>query len=1460
MLNARVMRRKNAFAVANPSVLRPSLACVGLPVFKTRGTPSLFRVVALLIMALHFGCGEGRADIITDVTNIQATGYGGLYIGNRAPLEPSPLLRLPPGSIQPQGWLYAMLENQRNGLNGNQEQISPFLQFSTSDWTTTNGSGTTQGWERVPYWLRGYIDMGYCLQDPAVISNATRWIKGVMLSQRTNGYFGPATDYSDGTTALESDIGPYPDLWPAMPMLDAFRSYYDFTGDTNALNLMRNYCLWENSLPASDFGAGYWPMMRMGDNIDSIYWLYNRLGEPWLLSLATNMYVNMARWDMPNTLPNWHNVNIAECFRAPTVFWQQSGNPTQFQFAEANYQTVMNQYGQAPGGGFGGDEVCRSPYYGPQQGFETCGVVEFMRSFEILARITGNPAWAERCENLAANTFPAALRTNMLALHYLTAPNQPEQDAEPKAPDINNTGNPWFSLSPSEPNYYCCEHNHGMGWPYFCEATWLATWDNGLCASLYAPTTVQARVGNGSAIGVNEATDYPFSDTVQLSLTATNGVSFPLYLRVPQWCSNSWVQVNGQTVTTNCRPSSYLVIQRAWTNGDQVMLHLPRQLAIKTWATNNNCVSVNYGPLTFSLQIPENWQPYGNNAAPWTEYAVYPGTNWNYGLVLNSTNLAASFTVVTNSGPMAADPFSLQTTPIQLLAQARQIPAWTLDNLYDAGTVWPSPVYSTQPVQTVTLVPMGAARLRISAFPTVTTNAAATQWGTPYQASASYVNSSDTVLAMNLGLNPSSSSEQMTRMTWWNHLGTAEWVQATLNGLCQVGQLSVYWYDDVPIGDGCNVPQSWYVQYLVGTNWATVTGAQGYGVVPNTFNTVYFNPVFTTAVRLCVQLQSGYSGGILALRIPATPVSSIASIYPLHGNLTDTMSGQTGNLYGGTFVPDRFGTASNALQFNGTSTNYATIPRPNWMDWTVAFWVKTTQSNAVSGTPGYSNAGKFGGALYLDGNTTLTTLSGGFPNGIPTGSNAYSIAVWEKADTGCPNNGGFVGWGAKNTGDANNLRLNGPNSVDNYWWANDFVVSGLTANPMDGNWHSIVATWNGATRTIYVDGAVTGSQNPTPPTVIGSDFIVGATIGDVNFKGWLENLLITTNALTSSQIATYQNGGPMPRGTVGYWQFGSATNLGADSSGLGNTLSTANVNDQWTQGEGMVDGAVGGVADDFGVSLMGSSAAFGVGNPDTTIVSTAAINDGRWHHVAATRSAYSGLMQLYVDGVLQATAVGPFGPKTSPPNLRLGSLQTGAAGSYFSGTLNDVEIFDRVLDASELSGVMNQSMLISSIGSTNLVAGQTLVVSNSVVDAYVPPRTITWRLSGAPAGAVIDPAIGLLTWRPTILQSPSSNLLSIMASDNGSPSLSATQSISVMVQRPPMPTVGSATVANGQFTFSVNGVFGPDYYIDWATNLGASTVWLPFDTNYGPVSFPFIWTAPITTNAAQEFYRIRLGP
>lgn len=123
----------------------------------------------------------------------------------------------------------------------------------------------------------------------------------------------------------------------------------------------------------------------------------------------------------------------------------------------------------------------------------------------------------------------------------------------------------------------------------------------------------------------------------------------------------------------------------------------------------------------------------------------------------------------------------------------------------------------------------------------------------------------------------------------------------------------------------------------------------------------------------------------------------------------------------------------------------------------------------------------------------------------------------------------------------------------------------------------------------------------------------------------------------------------------------------------------------WWQGNGLVDGFVSPGNNDFGTSLSGRDLAFGTGNPDTTILSTAPINDGAWHHCVATRAQSTGELNLYVDGNLQATGIGCTNSLTAPAYLRFGSRQTG--GNFFFGSLDDVRIYNRVLGNFEVSAL-----------------------------------------------------------------------------------------------------------------------------------------------------------------------------
>ena len=811
---------------------------------------NLVLVAALLVVSV-----QARAQEVRAVQGPPPNSRSSLYSSNKDPLAANPFVKLPIGSIAPVGWLRHQLELERDGMTGHLEEISKWCKFDGNAWASPEGQGHS-AWEELPYWLKGYGDLGYVLKDKQVIEHARKWIDAVLASQESDGWFGPRS--------LKTSLEGKPDLWPHMVMCNVLQSFYEYSGDPRVVPFLTRYFKWLNTQPGSNFGAGYWPKIRFGDNIETIYWVYNRTGEPWLLDLARKIHDNMARWD--SGVINWHNVNIAQGFREPAVYYQQAHDIHLLQAAESNYQTVMNTYGQFPGGGFGGDENCRPGYTDPRQGFETCGIVEFMHSFEMLLKISGDPVWADRCEELAFNSLPAASTPDLKALHYLTCANQIQLDRNNKAPEIDNGGN-MFAYSPFEV-YRCCQHNVSHGWPYYAEELWLATPDRGLCASLYCASQVSAKVANGSTVRISEETDYPFGETVTFRISSEQQVRFPLYLRVPRWCSSPQIKINGKSARLAAAPLQYIVLDRSWLDGDRVQLRLPVHLSVRTWKKNNNAASVDYGPLTFSLKIAERWQPYGKDKT-WPEYEVFPASAWNYGLVLKSSAPEKNFKVVRRKGPLPLRPFTSETAPIELKVRARKIPAWKQDHYGMVGKLQPSPVKSDEPIETVTLIPMGAARLRISSFPVIGQGPGAHEWTAPkpLPVSASHCFESDTLEALVDGIEPKNSNDHdIPRFTWWDHRGSTEWVQYDFGAPRRVDSVSVYWFDDTGVGS-CRVPQSWRVLRQEGEHWKPVEAGADFGTLRDTYNRVDFRPVQTTALRVEVQLQPGFSGGILEWKI-----------------------------------------------------------------------------------------------------------------------------------------------------------------------------------------------------------------------------------------------------------------------------------------------------------------------------------------------------------------------------------------------------------------------------------------------------------------------------------------------------------------------------------------------------------------------------------------------------------------
>jgi hypothetical protein len=168
----------------------------------------------------------------------------------------------------------------------------------------------------------------------------------------------------------------------------------------------------------------------------------------------------------------------------------------------------------------------------------------------------------------------------------------------------------------------------------------------------------------------------------------------------------------------------------------------------------------------------------------------------------------------------------------------------------------------------------------------------------------------------------------------------------------------------------------------------------------------------------------------------------------------------------------------------------------------------------------------------------------------------------------------------------------------------------------------------------------------------------------------------------------------------------------------------------------------------------------------------------------------------------------------------------------------------------------NHPPVLAAIADQTVLAGVTLLVTNSASDPEAPPQSLTYSLLNPPTGAVIDTNSGLFTWRPAMAQAPSTQTVAVVVSDNGVPSMSDTQSFTVTVIQPVNPVLNLVSITDGQFGFWINGDTGPDYTIMASTDL---TSWNPVFTTNSP-ALPCYWVDTNSLAYPNRYYRAVLGP
>jgi len=621
--------------------------------------------------------------------------------GPAADLRPPALEPLPTGAIRPRGWLKEQLRIQAAGLTGHLDEFWPDIQ--RSGWI----GGDAEGWERLPYWLDGAVPLAYQLGDTALRAKVERCMDYILTHQQEDGWLGPE----------QSATGQYKprDPWPVFVAMKALTQYQEATGDPRVVPALERY-LHTLAVQLEARPLFEWNRMRWQDGVLSVHWLHARTGEPWLLDLGSAMrrqgfdwMAHFARLPFTEKAGRWehesHVVNNAMGVKAPGVWYRQSGEAADRQAASLALASLDRYHGQAAGH-FSGDECFAGRM--PSQGTETCAVVEYIFSAATLASILGEPVFAERLEALAYNALPAPFKPDMWARQYVHQANQPV--AKISEERVYTTNGPDANVFGLETNYGCCTANMHQGWPKFTAHLWMALpGAGGLAAIAYAPCRVTATV-KSVPVTVEVATEYPFGEEAALTVAVERPVRFPLQLRIPAWAGGATIAIGAEALAAPA-PGTFHTVDRQWSGSTLVTLRLPMRVRLER--RYNDAICVHRGPLVYSLRIGEEWRQVSGQT-PHANWEVHPTTPWNYALLVDEAHPENSFEFAAQQ--RAGNPFDAAGAPVRLLARGRRLPAWALEKNAAAAPP-PSPVTSTEPLETVTLIPYGAAKLRITEFP-----------------------------------------------------------------------------------------------------------------------------------------------------------------------------------------------------------------------------------------------------------------------------------------------------------------------------------------------------------------------------------------------------------------------------------------------------------------------------------------------------------------------------------------------------------------------------------------------------------------------------------------------------------------------------------------------------------------------------------------------------------------------
>ena len=618
-----------------------------------------------------------------------------------------------PATIKPRGHLQEFLERQKSGLTGHFTEMG--YPFDTTMWVgkianvhfteaihhgkdiPVDPSGAWWPYEQSAYLLDGALRLSFLIEAPELRELYRKNLDWLVTHPDAKGMLGHEYHSSDSE-------------WPLAVFFKSAMAWVEGTQDETAKQaFVRHYA----ALPMETLALPG----RNITNLEGVLKAYEWSGDCALLKKA------VAAYERNNQLAGQsdafygdlyfdllaagrrlvlHGVSFAEMLKLPVILYGYTGDRKWLDGAQFGLDCALRDHEQ-PSGVPSSNEFLSGR--DPLQGFETCVTADLLWSLGYFIQADGAVRYADRMEKIAYNALPGAVTKDFTNLQYLSTANQVLATPFSNNSHFQYGETTWRQYRPAHfPQ--CCPGNLHRAMPAFVMRMWLLEAATGApAAMLYGPSAF-ACTYKGTAVRIEERTEYPFAETIEFKFNMGKTLDMPFTFRIPEWCSAATAMLNGKTLALKLKPGTLVTCRQRWKNGDVLTLTLPMPVVLKR---DRQWCWFERGPLTFAYAVPH--QETREGAGRFASRTLTPTAPWNYAVGLDAADLSAVKLVKKKSAYPFATPALELRVPVSrisgydALAEGRLTPAVPL-------------YYKTSPErETVALQPYGTTLTRITAFP-----------------------------------------------------------------------------------------------------------------------------------------------------------------------------------------------------------------------------------------------------------------------------------------------------------------------------------------------------------------------------------------------------------------------------------------------------------------------------------------------------------------------------------------------------------------------------------------------------------------------------------------------------------------------------------------------------------------------------------------------------------------------